>query len=339
MKPQPLIVRITAHIVGSKPDRDGMTELAELRDQVVIVTAERDRCHHQDPVPNSQPSTLRSADMTPQLDLDTLHLESGRHAASLNQFCVLEAVAYIAGEPWSDHPQCASPVISVFLRSWNDGSGDEQRQELKRYIPRLVNSRGTDAQESERSWMALDWLVRVQTPTWLRLAGLTVQADFLTSLEPVDVDNCPSILPALEAVGSDAAAAWVAVGDFAWDVVGDAVGDAARNAAWDAAWAAVRDAAGAAAWDAAEDAAWAAAGDAAWAAAWAAAGDAAWAAAWDAAWAAARNAAQDAAWDAAGDAARNAAQDAARDALAPTVTELRVSAHDLVDRMLAVTEA
>jgi hypothetical protein len=45
MKPQPLIVRITAHIVGSKPDRDGMTELAELRDQVVIVTAERDRCH------------------------------------------------------------------------------------------------------------------------------------------------------------------------------------------------------------------------------------------------------------------------------------------------------
>jgi hypothetical protein len=217
--------------------------------------------------------------MTPQLDLDTLHLESGGHDLDDGAMCTMEAVAFIAGEPWSDHPQCASPVISVFLRSWNDGSGDEQRQELKRYIPRLVNSRGTDAQESERSWMALDWLVRVQTPTWLRLAGLTVQADFLTSLEPVDVDNCPSILPALEAVRSDAAAAWVAVGDFAWAAVGDAVGDAARNAAWDAA------------------------------------------------------------GSAAGDAARNAARNAARDALAPTVTELRVSAHDLVDRMLAVTEA
>jgi hypothetical protein len=218
----------------------------------------------------------------------------------------------------------------VFLRSWNDGSGDEQRQELKRYIPRLVNSRGTDAQESERSWMALDWLVRVQTPTWLRLAGLTVQADILTSLEPVDVDNCPSILPALEAVGSDAAAAWVAVGDFAWDVVGDAVGDAARNAAWDAAWAAVR----AAAWVAVGDFAWDVIGDAAWDAAWSVVGDAAWAAAW----AAARNAAWDAAWAAARNAAWDAAQDAARDALAPTVTELSVSAHDLVDRMLAVTE-
>jgi hypothetical protein len=198
--------------------------------------------------------------MTPTLDLDTLHLESGGHAASLNQFSVLEAVAFIAGEPWSDHPQCASPIVGAFLRSWNDSSGDVQRQELKRYIPRLVNSRGTNKQEEERAWMALDWLVRVNAPTWLRLAGLTVQADILASLKPLDADSYPSILPALKAVRSAARAA---------------ARDAARDAAWDAAWAA--------AWDAAR-----------------AAGGA---------------------------------------ALAPTVTELSVSAHDLVDRMLAVTEA
>jgi hypothetical protein len=317
--------------------------------------------------------------MTPQLDLDTLTLTSGGHDPDDGAMCTMEAVAFIAGEPWSDHPQCASPVIGVFLRSWNDSSGDVQRQELKRYIPRLVNSRGTDAQESERSWMALDWLVRVQTPTWLRLAGLTVQADILTSLEPVDVDNCPSILPALEAVESDAAAAraaaWAAARDAARAAAGSAAGDAAwdaarnaaRNAAWDAAWVAAQDAAWAAAGSAARAAAWAAAGsaagdaawdaarnaagsaagdaaqdaaqDAAWAAAGSAAGDAAWAAAWAAAEDAARDAARNAARNAAWDAAWVAAQDAARDALAPTVTELRVSAHDLVDRMLAVTEA
>jgi hypothetical protein len=77
-----------------------------------------------------------------------------------------------------------------------------------------------------------------------------------------------------------------------------------------------------------------AAGDAAWAAAWAAAGDAAWAAAWDAARAAAWAAARAAARDAARAAARAAAGDAARDALQPTVHALRVSAFDLLDRML-----
>ena len=70
-----------------------------------------------------------------------------------------------------------------------------------------------------------------------------------------------------------------------------------------------------------------AAGAAAWAAAWDAAGAAARAVAWDAAGAAARAVARDAAWDAAGD------------ALAPTTTELQAAAYQLVDRMLAITEA
>ena len=74
--------------------------------------------------------------------------------------CVMEAVAFLAGEKWSDHPECASPALGDFLRSWNDGSTDEQRQELKQYIPRLVGSKGTKAQESERRWMAADWLIR-----------------------------------------------------------------------------------------------------------------------------------------------------------------------------------
>jgi hypothetical protein len=91
-----------------------------------------------------------------------------------------------------------------------------------------------------------------------------------------------------------------------------------KAAAWDAAGAAAWDAAGAAAWDAAWDAAWAAAaGDAARDAAGAAAGAAAWDAAWDAAWAAA-------AWD------------AAWAALKPTVTDLQVSAVELLERLIAV---
>jgi hypothetical protein len=172
--------------------------------------------------------------MAPQLNLDTLTLKAGSHTEPAAGMCVMEAAAYLAGEPFSDHPECASPVIGAFLRNWNDALPDDDRQNLKQYIPRLVGSRGIAEQEERRSWMALDWLVRVQTPAWLRLAGLTDQADLLAGLAEVDPETCPSIKPTLEAVRQDASAAW----DAAWDAAGDAAGAAAR----DAAWAAARDA-------------------------------------------------------------------------------------------------
>jgi hypothetical protein len=203
------------------------------------------------------------------LDLDTLVLDGGSHSPGSDRMCVMEAVALLAGEGWTDHPACASPVIGAFLRSWNDSLPDDERQHLKQYIPRLVGSKGTDEQETDRAWLATDWLIRVQAPAWLRLAGMADQADLLAAMQPVNPETCPSIMPALKAVRSDAAAAR----------------DAAGAAAWDAAWAAARDAAGVAAR--------AAAGAAAWDAARVAALDAAGAAARDAAGAAARAAARD----------------------------------------------
>ena len=228
------------------------------------------------------------------IDIDSITLAKGAHPRR-DATCVMEAVALLAGEKWSDTPQCASPVIAAFLRNWNDNLDDDKRQELKRYIQPLVNSRGTQAQEDERSWMALDWLARAQVPAWLRLAGLTAQAEAIEACAPiVGPESARAAQEALDDGRRKAAA------------VTAAAGDAAEDAAWAAAGAAVRAAAGDAAWDAARAAAWAAA--------WAAAGAAAWAAAWA------------------------AAGDAARDALAPTVAMLQGSAHDLVARMLAVTE-
>ena len=187
-------------------------------------------------------------------------LHAGGHSPG-DQMCAMEAVAFIAGEPWSDHPQCASPVIGAFMRAWNDGLPDAERNTLLLpLIPRLVGTRGSDALEERRSLMAADWLVREHTPAWLELAGLKDQAAMLRALpEITSMAQVPSVRSPLEAVRKDAAAAWAA----AWD----AAGDAARDAAWDAA----RDAA----WDAARAAAWDAARDAAWDAARAAAGDAA----------------------------------------------------------------
>jgi hypothetical protein len=223
-------------------------------------------------------------------------LDKGAHEENSRRMCVMEAVAYVAGEQWSDSPQCACPVISTFLRAWNDTLPDDERTPLLAdLIPRIVGTRSTKEIEIRRSTMAADWLIRTYTPAWLRLAKLDAQAAQLESLPDIaDFTSCPSLMPVLNAVRSDAAAA--------------------RDAARDAARAAARDA-------------WAAAGDAAGAAARAAARDAAGAAAW-AAW--------DAARDAAGAAARDAAGAAALAALNSTKRQLQASAKDLVVRMIEV---
>jgi hypothetical protein len=185
-----------------------------------------------------------------------LHLKSGAHSPN-STFCVMEAVAYVAGEPWSDHPECACPVISAFMRSWNDSlptDADRDRL-LKALVPRLVGTRNK-AVEQKRSLMAADWLIRVHTPVWLRLAGLVKQAESLEGLPEITaMAQYPSLRGPLEAVRRDAAAAWAAAGAAAWAATraaaGAAAGAATGDAAGDAARAAARDAAGAAAWAAA----------------------------------------------------------------------------------------
>lgn len=66
--------------------------------------------------------------MTHHLDLDTLTLAEGSHPDPDAGMCVMEAVAYFAHEPHSDHPACVSPVIGAFLRRWNDDLDDDGRQ-------------------------------------------------------------------------------------------------------------------------------------------------------------------------------------------------------------------
>ena len=278
-------------------------------------------------------------------------LQSGFHETAEKGMCLMEAVAWVAGLPHSDAPECTSPVLATFAQTWNDSlRSDEERAQLLPYIPMLIGTAGAPEADMRRSWMALDWLVRVHTPAWLDLAGLGDHATALRDLPEIVDDLTLQQGAAARDAARDAAraAAWAAARDAAWD----AARAAARDAAWAAAWAAARDAARAAAWAAAwaaaRDAAWwaaawAAARAAAWAAAWAAARDAAWAAAWAAARDAARDAARATAWDAARDAAWAAARDAARDAaraaavekLEPTVKELQASAHDLFNRMIA----
>ena len=234
-------------------------------------------------------------------------LKNGGHSGPTEGACVMEAVAYVAGEPWSDHPQCVSPVIGAFLRSWNDSlptDADRDRL-LKPLIPKIINTRSTPAVEEQRSYLALDWTIRTFLPAWLRLAKINDHADKVEALAPiVDMATASAAAPVVCAANAAASKAWTAAGaaagDAAWTAAGAAAGAAARDAAWTAARAAAR------------------------------------AAARDAARAAARAAARDAARDAARAAAGAAARDAAWDALSATRDQLQLSAVDLIERMAAL---
>jgi hypothetical protein len=201
--------------------------------------------------------------------LEELTLDRGAHEPD-GQFCVMEAAAWIAGEPWSDAPKCVSPVISEFLRSWNDSLDDDDRQMLKPLIPKVIGTTRNKRDEERRAWMCIDWLARECAPAFLRLAGLMEDAETLEGLAPLankrSAEKAQPKLDSARAAARDAA--WSAVGDADWEAARAAARDAAQDSARAAAWHAAQDTAQVAAWSAVEDAAW----HAAWYAARAAVG-------------------------------------------------------------------
>jgi hypothetical protein len=187
------------------------------------------------------------AQLTRLAEISAWSLRSGAHEPeqiSSGQACVLEAVAFVAGLPLSDSPECCCPVISSFLRSWNDAlpTDAERDRLLKPLIPELIGTKSTPAVEERRSYMALDWLIRVHTPAWLeRVESLKPHALALRSHE--EIADLAGAVAAGDKVRAAGAAAWAA----AWAAARAAAGAAAGAAAWDAAWDAARAAAGAAA--------------------------------------------------------------------------------------------
>jgi hypothetical protein len=137
--------------------------------------------------------------------LKNIHLAKGYHRAKTpGEWCLMEAAAYIAGEPWSDHPKCVSTVLTAYGMALNDSLDDDQRQKLIPFIPRMLGT-ANDGQDEARSYLALDWLMRTYTPAWLDLAGLAAEATALRE-HPQIMDT-----EALHSIRSTASAArWAA---------------------------------------------------------------------------------------------------------------------------------
>ena len=240
-------------------------------------------------------------------------LAHGAHATPEEGRCAMEWVSYLAGEPHGDRPACVSPALRAFCVAFNDWLPKTARQRLRPYLTRTIGTAG-DGLDETRGWMAMDWLIRVYTPAWLDLAGVSEAARRLVSLQSIvgvaSLDGAPG---AIDLARRDARAALTAASR------------ASRSPAWRIPVIAHRSA---------RKSAWASAQPALWALGRVQVGDIAG----DRVRAATRATAGDAAAAVSQHARagfkRAAAKDAVGAALAPTLSEIGESGFALLDRML-----
>src|SRR5438128_966162 len=126
-------------------------------------------------------------------------LLSGGHKSADAGLCLMEAVAFVAGEDHTDSPACACPVIAAVGRRLNDRILDDDMRTalLKPLGLQLIGTRSTKAVEMKRALFAVDWAVRVNTPRWMgRVPGLEVHATALVALPTLDSEQaCRDAMP------------------------------------------------------------------------------------------------------------------------------------------------
>ena len=119
--------------------------------------------------------------MTRHLDLSRVRFGRGQHREKDDptgdrDLCIMEAVAYVAGEDWSDAPACVDPEISALLRVWHDALSDSDRDRLlpaARWVPLLVGSRRERDPDEPRIGLAVQYTLAAR---WLRAVGLDEEA-------------------------------------------------------------------------------------------------------------------------------------------------------------------
>jgi hypothetical protein len=142
-----------------------------------------------------------AAATAPAPELETVVLEGSAHNRRASRLTLLELTAWLAHEPHSDNPATVSPVLATYARWLAAGLDDESRQDLRLVAPRLIGTNTHDrAAERTRSWMAVEWLVRVQAPAWLRAAGLIEAGDRLAAIGSLTDDL--ELVRAVELLGT-----------------------------------------------------------------------------------------------------------------------------------------
>lgn len=68
-------------------------------------------------------------------------LSSGAHDSPKDGACFMEMASFLAGEEFSDSPQCADPFLTSVCQGINDRCTDEERATIAHLIPRVIGTR------------------------------------------------------------------------------------------------------------------------------------------------------------------------------------------------------
>lgn len=113
-------------------------------------------------------------------------LGRGKHRSPKRGACFMELASFLAGERWSDHPQCTHPLLAMLARAVNDLTSDEARPRLAPLIPSVIGLTGEDPR----------WDVRIALRA-ARTALPVAPADRQQTLA-VAIIGCERILDELE---------------------------------------------------------------------------------------------------------------------------------------------
>jgi hypothetical protein len=113
-------------------------------------------------------------------------LSRGKHRNPRKGACFMELASYLAGERWSDHPDCTHPLLAALARDINDHVGDEARSRLVPLIPSVIGLVGDDPRVD--AWIARE----------AALAALPVVAAERQGVAAVGLLRCERVLNALE---------------------------------------------------------------------------------------------------------------------------------------------
>lgn len=71
-------------------------------------------------------------------------LAKGKHRNPRRGACFMEFASLLAGERWSDHPECTHPVLASIARAVNDYTTDESRASLASLVPEVIGTATDD---------------------------------------------------------------------------------------------------------------------------------------------------------------------------------------------------
>ena len=151
-------------------------------------------------------------------------LSKGGHRNRAEGACFMEYASLLAGEEFSDHPECAHPVLAELARSVNDRLPDSERHRIAHLIPAVIGTADDREDETERR------VLSVRLAVWcarqvLDLAADRERCEALVAAAQAWAD-CPceehrraattaSAYTAYTAAAADAAAAYASAADAA----------------------------------------------------------------------------------------------------------------------------